>query len=410
MEITQHPGADALELRLTGRLDATWADHVSNTIETAVRAGSHQIVLNFAGVQYISSLGIQILVRHYKRLKAVNGSLTVIEPNEVTRTILKAVGLAGILFGSAQAATAAEKTSAKQVTRGSAVYEVYPQVGTVPLVCRFIGEPEKLRSSGFVEADCRPVTFASGSFGLGLGAFGEGFGDCRNRFGEFLAAGGCAITLPTNDMHALPDYVVEEGVLVPRVETLYALAGSGDFSSMVRFDTTADGPGKVGLSELVDAIIEFSAADVAAFVVLAEAAGLVGATLRRSPAAGPVSLSLPGVRDWLSFTTERSSERSLALLVGVAARAVPSDAAGFLRPVKADPPVQAHIHAAVFPYHPVQRGELPFGKAITELVASSTPSAVMHLMADTRPFEGVGETDLVRGACWLGPLQAISRG
>jgi len=410
MEITHHPRADALELRLTGRLDATWADHVSKTIETAVRGGSHQIVLNFAGVQYISSLGIQILISHYKRLKAVNGSLTVIEPNEVTRTILKAVGLAGILFGSAQAATAAATTSAKQVTRGSAVYEVYPQAETVPLSCNFIGEPEKLGSTGFSEADCRPVTFANGSFGLGLGAFGEGFADCRNRFGEFLAAGGCAITLPTNDMHALPDYVVEEGVFVPRVEALYALAGSGDFASMVRFDATADGPGKIALSELVEALMDFSGADVAAFVVLAEAAGIVGATLRRSPAGGAVSLSLPGVRDWLSFTTERSSERSLALLVGIAARTVPSDAAAFLRPMKADSPVQAHIHAAVFPYRPVQRGELPFRKAITEVFASSTPSAVMHVMADTRPFEGVGETDLVRGACWVGPLQAISRG
>jgi hypothetical protein len=28
----------------------------------------------------------------------------------------------------------------------------------------------------------------------------------------------------------------------------------------------------------------------------------------------------------------------------------------------------------------------------------------MHLMADERRFEGVGETDLMRGACWVGPL------
>src|SRR4029078_446556 len=130
------------------------------------------------------------------------------------------------------------------------------------LQCRAIGAPEKLAAGGFAENDARLFAFGAGTFGLGIGAFGEGFNDCRDRFGEFLAAGGCAITLPTNDMHALPDYVVEEGVLVPRVEALYALAGSGDFSSMVRFDATADGPGKVGLSELVDAIIEFSGADV----------------------------------------------------------------------------------------------------------------------------------------------------
>jgi hypothetical protein len=70
----------------------------------------------------------------------------------------------------------------------------------------------------------------------------------------------------------------------------------------------------------------------------------------------------------------------------------------------------AHVHAAVFPYRPVPRGELPFGKTVAEVLSASTPNAVLHLMADTRPFEGVGETDLVRGACWVGPLQAIARG
>ena len=119
---------------------------------------------------------------------------------------------------------------------------------------------------------------------------------------------------------------------------------------------------------------------------------------------------MPEVRDCLSFTTERATERSLALLVGVAARKVSDEAAAFLRPMKADSAVQAHVHAALFPYRPVQRGELRFGKTVAEVLASSTPSTVIHLMADTRPFEGVGETDLVRGACWFGPLQTISLG
>ncbi len=411
MEITQHPGADSLELRLTGRLDATWAEHVGNTIENAVRAGSHQIVLNFAGVDYISSLGIRVLLNHYKRLKSVKGSLSISHPSDVTRTVLKAAGLSDLLLSSAaeHAAAAAPKTSA-QLTRGGATFQKYPQAASALLTCSFIGHAEGLATSGFSETDCRSMSFASGTFGLGLGAFGEGFSDCRNRFGEFLAAGGCAITQPTNDLHALPDYVIEEGALVPKVETLYALAGAGDFSSMVRFDATADGPGKIALTDLVDTLLELSGGEIAAFVVLAEAAGLVGATLRKSPGDGPLSLELPGVRDWLSFTTERASERSLALLVGVAARKVPGEVSAFLRPMKAGSAVQAHVHAAVFPYRPVQRGELPFGKTVAEVLAASTPRTVMHLMADTRPFEGVGETDLVRGACWVGPLATISQG
>ncbi len=97
MQISQHPAADSVELRLTGRLDATWADHVSDSIEATVRAGCHRIVLNFAGVNYISSLGIAVLLKHYQRLKAVNGSLVICEPSAATLKILNAAKLSGFL-------------------------------------------------------------------------------------------------------------------------------------------------------------------------------------------------------------------------------------------------------------------------------------------------------------------------
>jgi len=411
MDITHHPGFEFLELRLTGRLDATWADHVSGTIEAAVKGGAHHIVLNFAGVDFISSLGIRVLLNHYKRLLAVKGSLAVSEPSDATLTILKAAGLSTLLLKSAAAAGAptAAKSGATTVTHGGATYQVFPQSVVTPLTCTLVGAPERLTTDGFGEADCRAVKFKSGSFGLGIGAFGEGFADCHQRFGEFLAAGGCAVTLPTNNRHALPDYIIEEGTLVPLVHTLYGIVGSGDFPTMVRFDPTAESSGTVGLSALIDSLVEINGGTNTVFVILAETAGRVGATLRQSPAPDPASLELPAIRDWLSFSTERSSERSLALLVGIATPEPPPAAAAFLRPIRTGSAMQVHVHAAVFPYRPVQRGELPFGKTVADVFSASAPSAVMHLMSDTRPFEGVGETDLVRGACWMGPLPTITR-
>jgi anti-anti-sigma factor len=410
MQITQHPGAGLLELRLTGRIDATWAELLSTNIENAVRAGCHQVVLNFASVEYISSLGIRVLLVEYKLLKSVNGSLGIIHPNEFCRGILTTVGLAEMMVrDDVEAPTAAPERSPAQTILG-ATYEVYPQQVSHPLSCILIGDPDRLGSTGFGAKDCRSLTFASGSFGLGLGAFGEGFTDCEGRFGEFLAAGGCTIALPTNEPHALPDFVVEQGGLIPRVETLYAITCAGDFSTMVRFDALPGGPGKIGLSELVVSMMELADSEAIAFVVLAEAAGLVGASLRKSPAGQAVSHALPAVRDWLTFTSERTTEKSLCLLVGVAGRNLHSDAAPFLRPIKGESPVRSHIHAAVFPYRPVPRGELPFGTTVANTLAVSTPNAVLHLMADTRPFEGVGETDLARGACWMGPLNTIARG
>lgn len=410
MEITQHPAADLLELRLTGRIDATWAEHLSKNIENAVRAGSHHIRLNFAGVEYISSLGIRVLVVQYKLLKAVNGTLGISRPNEFCRNVLTTVGLGEMLVPDQVEAPAAPAQRRPVQTLGGATYEAYPQAVSKPLSCSLIGDPQRLASGGFTKNDCRPLTFATGSFGLGLGAFGEGFDDCAGRFGEFLAAGGCAIAMPTNESHALPDFVVEQGGLVPRVETLYALTGSGDFAAMVRFDAVAGGPGKIALSELVSSLLELSEAPAIGFVVLAEAAGLVGASLLKSPAGQAVTHALPDVRDWLSFTSERTAEKSLCLLVGVAGNNFAADAAPFVRPLKADSAVKAHMHAASFPYRAVPRGELPFGSTIANTISASTPSAVLHLMADARPFEGVGETDLARGACWMGPLTTITRG
>jgi len=409
MQITQHPTADSLELRLTGRIDATWADHLSKNIENAVRAGCHHVILIFAGVEYISSLGIRVLLVQYKLLKSVNGSLGISHANDFCRNVLTTVGLSSLMVPDGAVAAAKPERRPAQ-TIGGATYEVYPQKVSVPLSCTLVGEPERLATTGFAQEHCRLLTFASGSFGLGLGAFGEGFADCEGRFGEFLAAAGCAISLPTNESHALPDFVVEEGELVPRVETLYALTGSGDFSSMVRFDALAGGPGKIGLSELVTSLMELAGSDAIVFVMLAEAAGLVGASLRKSPAGQAVSVALPAVRDWLSFTSERSADKSLCLLVGVAGRNFDKSAASFVRPLKCDSPVSAHIHAAAFPYRPVPRGELPFPSTVAETLAVSTPNVVLHLMADARPFEGVGETDLARGACWMGPLNTIARG
>lgn len=410
MEITQHPAADLLELRLKGRIDATWAEHLSKNIENAVRAGSHHIRLNFAGVEYISSLGIRVLVVQYKLLKAVKGTLGISHPNEFCRNVLTTVGLGEMLVPDEIDAPSAAAPRRPVQILGGASYEVYPQSVSQPLKCSLIGDPRRLASGGFSEKDCRPLTFATGSFGLGLGAFGEGFDDCAGRFGEFLAAGGCAIAMPTNENHALPDFVVEQGGLVPRVETLYALTGSGEFSAMVRFDAVAGGPGKIPLSELVSSLMELSEASVIGFAVLAEAAGLVGASLLKSPAGQGVSHTLPDVRDWLSFTSERTTEKSLCLVVGVAGTTFTEDAAPFVRALKAGSPVKSHMHAASFPYRAVPRGELPFGSTIANTISASTPSAVLHLIADTRPFEGVGETDLARGACWMGPLTTITRG
>ena len=135
----------------------------------------------------------------------------------------------------------------------------------------------------------------------------------------------------------------------------------------------------------------------------------MGATLRQSPvlANGQSPWHFPAVRDWLSFTTEPTNERNLALIVGFAEREPPLETAAFLHRIGQGTNAQGHFHAAVFPYRPLPKGNVNLQKTITSLLGTESAQTVMHLLADDREFEGVGQTELIRGACWVGPLRIL---
>ena len=405
MEIIKAQRDDVLELRLRGRLDASWADHVGKAIEDAIRAGSHQIELNFAQVDYLSSAGLRLILKYYKQLKGVQGRLTITQPSGGAYAILKMAGFAEMMITAAPSVAAASaKAEPTRVERNGAIFQMFDHVPGAQLQCSLIGQPEKFFNGGFQRADCVNVALPSGTFGLGLGAFGSAFEDCRERFGEFVAVAGSAATLPT-DGSGVPDFVVTEEALVPELKVLYALVGKGQFAQMMRFDAKAEPP-VIGLSDLVDAALEISGADAAGFAMLTESAGLVGAALRRSPGRADATspLAFPGVRDWLSFTTERNNERNLALIVGVAVREPTTPVAPFVRALAAGARVHGHFHAALFPYRPVQRGDLRLDNALGGLLAAESVQTLLHLLSDDREFEGVGQSEFMRGACWLGPI------
>src|SRR5438093_5739138 len=347
MEIIKTKSHETLELRLRGRLDASWADHVGKAIDDAIRAGSHQIELNFAQVDYLSSAGLRLLLKYHKQLKAVHGRLAITQPSGGAYAILKMAGFAELMItASAAVVPALAKAEPSRVEKRGAIFQVFDQAPGAQLQCSLIGQPEKFFNGGFQATDCVNVALPSGTFGLGLGAFGSGFDDCRERFGEFIAVAGTAATLPTDGSN-VPDFVVTEEALVPEVKVLYALVGKGQFAQMMRFDAKAEPPGVIGLSDLVETTLEISGAEVAGFAILTETSGMVGAALRRSPGRADASapLAFPGVRDWLSFTTERTNERNLALIVGIAVREPPAMVAPFVRALAADTRVQGHFHA-----------------------------------------------------------------
>jgi anti-sigma B factor antagonist len=60
---------------LTGRLDAVSSNNLENKINTMIDDGSQDLVVNFQGVDYISSSGLRVMLAALKRTKKEGGDI-----------------------------------------------------------------------------------------------------------------------------------------------------------------------------------------------------------------------------------------------------------------------------------------------------------------------------------------------
>jgi hypothetical protein len=263
---------------------------------------------------------------------------------------------------------------------------------------------------------CRAMQFPDSTFAIGLGALGENFEDCQGRFGEFIAVGGAVAYLPTDGTN-VPDFLVG-GRTTPEVQVCYGIACDGrrphPFNSLIRFEAKKNGM-PIPLTHLLESCLELAGSEQVGIVAIAESAGLVGAALRRSPVlAGfePEAFELPRIRDWLAFTAERAYTKSVVLLAGVAVRGGANTLAHVTRPfpnpASSAPTTFGHFHAAAFSYRPVQKGQIDLNGSVKTLFEGQALEGVLHLLHDDRTISAAGQSEFIRGACWIAPISKIS--
>jgi anti-anti-sigma factor len=406
MELTRIDQSDAVEIRASGRLDEHWAGHLSEGLDAVIRTGSHRIRLNLSSVSYISSAGIRVLVTFSKQLGELGGSFEVIEPSPMVRKVLDLTRLTPMLMGVTLAgAPEAPRSSIERLECENSVYEIHERVAA-GFDCRIIGDPDHLSAGGYRKEHARATPFDRNSVGLGLGAFGSDFEDCSDRYGEFLAAGGTAIYLPT-DGSTVPDHLAAAEDFVPQVSVLYGLACHGHFAAWARFEALEHSR-PVALSEIAGAALDIAKADTAVVVLVAEAAGLVGASLRRPPTNPAAGLfEIPAIRQWISFTSDPAFGGSLCLVAGVVSRETSTPLRKMLRPLSRRTKLAGHFHAAAFPYQPLKKGRLDLSATVNGLFDREIVQGLLHLLADERERSGAGESEFLRGACWAGPIRKI---
>ena len=404
MEITQTLTGDLMHVTVAGRLDSYWADHLSDTLRKVVRQGHHRILLDCSKVDFLSSSGISVLLQCHQQLNSISGSFHVVNPSTAVLTVLRVTRLVEMLVeGMATAETpAVSGPRVRRSEREGLACDIFDIDESARLTCQALGSPDRLGTGTFTAAECTSLESIAPALVVGVGAFGSSFDDCRARFGELLSVAGTTVYQPADGTN-VADYLLESGSRGSEVHVLYCLACEGRFSTLIRFESRQPLT-TIGLSRLVETCLEDSAAESIGVVMAVETSGLIGAALRRSPAAGNERnlFAFPEIRSHLSFTAERAFPHSVALIGGVVTRNEAGRRHPLLRPFGND--LFGHVHAAAFQFHPVRKGFIELAPTVTQLFDADRLLGVLHLLHDDRVAVGVGESEVVRGACWVGPI------
>lgn len=420
MEIKTHSDRDFRELQVSGRLDAEWADTLQQAIEDSLREGAHSLLLDLSDVVYISSAGLGVLVSAQKQFQSIRGTFGVKDSGGPVGEVIRLTGLskmllwnAQVLSGSIVAPPGAIQAINRMVYAKHADFTVYELASDAKLAWSVIGNPARLESGLYEADDATPTEITETTLALGLAAFTEEFTDQQTSFGEMMALAGTAAVQPAGKSQRA-DYQSIQGEFRPQPEILYGIKMTGSPSHLLRFDINQRDR-SVGLTDLVDECMQAMNYDAASVVFLAETTGLVGATLRRSlteRVAGESRFDHPEIREWLSFAPERVHANSVVAIVGVALRANAQEQyrklLPLLRPMRSSDDLFGHLHAAVFPFQPFKKRKLDLNESVGTLFSSGQLQAVMHLLNDDRPISGAGDSEFVRGACWIGPLENAS--
>ncbi len=338
-------------------------------------------------------------MRIHKELVRVEGRLVIINSNEFVSSTLKTTGMGEWLADHIPEAFAAEAKS--EVAVGSLPENVF-------LLEKDAGVGLKTLSSWvpwqrIQKAQAKKIAFHPGTFALGIGRPMDQDDDLNPQFGDFMTVCGHVVCQPP-DAKSRPDYLVPAGLYIPEIQSIQILFAEGEMSHLMRF-APDDTQSRYPVSGLIGEALALVNTEKIVFVLLGETDGLVGAYLTRWPAQEDSGRppAFPEVREYLSFTGERAFTGEQVLIFGVAARN--NTGQTLLKALPSLAGIAAHMHAVVFPFQPLQNGKIDLQQQIEKLFNGPPPKALLHLIHDNRPLQGLGESSLVRGALWCAPVK-----
>lgn len=93
MEIAEKNNGDICIITISGRIDAVTSKDVEAKLDGAIEERKEKIIINLAKVDYISSVGLRVLLAALKKQRQNQGSLQLASLQPFVQNIFKITGL-----------------------------------------------------------------------------------------------------------------------------------------------------------------------------------------------------------------------------------------------------------------------------------------------------------------------------
>ena len=400
---------------MTGRLDGFGAQQLDESLREIVPDDTRSVILNLAGVDYLSSAGIRVFLRLKKRLKQRGGSLALANVREFPRNVLEMAGFLNVLelYPSVKDAEIAyrnrkgdEDLLPATISKAYIVHDISYSIESrssrhASLIVT--GDLRKVLDATLTHDDIRSIGFADADYSLGLGALGKNIDDAMPLLGEMITLHGSMVYVPT-DGHYTPDFftpVKETGGV--RIFTGFNIALSGQFHEILTFETGHEGG--ITFTELYSAIFSIAKGrredfkGIISLVVYGIAEGVVSSEIKLSPVASRRPVNQKSIMDpenyheWNDTNTEPRYRGDTLISFGIGIdfsndlsvyNEEQIHAISYIHPLdKGDATMYLHNHGVIFrdiPYDPLSE--------LSHRIKTTTQNGefvdMRHLMDSTR--------------------------
>jgi anti-anti-sigma factor len=300
MEVVCERGVSWLLVRLSGRLDAFGAQKLDEELKACIRETDSFIVLDMAGVVYLSSGGLRVILAADKTLRKRKGILRLCNIVEYPMQVIRMAGLEGVLVinNSCDDALAACEVESRAMTvekdwqhlpvfhRSGASIRVYQNSGQ-PAGLKVAGNLMKVLHATIENGDVIKRHFIDTEYSIGLGALGPNVDESKQFLGEMITLGGTMVWLPT-DGHDSPDFFSPQkdtGQVV--IYTGLNVALDGVFNEVMLLDATVEHA--VSLSDIYEGVFMLAKersvrfGGLVSIAMLADIAGLSSSGVKIAP-------------------------------------------------------------------------------------------------------------------------------